>query len=361
MARRLGVDAILVRLGFVVLASAGGFGVALYLVLWALSVPEPDRDRSAPPLAAGARAIVALGAILAGTLLLLREVGVWFGDPVVVSVALGAAGSGVIWARRPETGGREKLRLAGGLPLIVAGVVVLLQTSEALAAVKAVTFAILVTVAALGLLFGPWIWRLGRQLAAERRERIRSQERAEVAAHLHDSVLQTLALIQRNRDPARMASLARTQERELRAWLYGAGRLTVQPEESLRAALEDAAARVEDQLLVPVEVVMVGDCRLDAGLRALVEAAGEAIHNAAKHSGASSVSVYGEVQEALVRVYVRDEGRGFDLAAVPPDRKGIAESIRRRLHRNGGAVAIVTAQDEGTEVRLRMALSGGSR
>ena len=210
------------------------------------------------------------------------------------------------------------------------------------------------TAAGLGLILGPWMVRLGRQLTEERRRRIRSEERAEVAAHLHDSVLQTLALIQRSSDPVEMGILARGQERELRAWLYGRTGAGSNGGDQLSVALDEAAGRIERIHRVPVEVVTVGDCPLDHSLRGLVEAAAEAMSNAARHSGAGVVSVYAEVGPEDVRLYVRDQGSGFDLATIPAGRRGIAESIEGRMHRHGGTATIATEQGEGTEVFLSM-------
>jgi signal transduction histidine kinase len=192
------------------------------------------------------------------------------------------------------------------------------------------------------------------QLSEERRERVRSQERAEMAAHLHDSVLQTLALIQRTDQPKEMVALARNQERELRAWLNGTLPRTT---ETLAGAIEQAAAAVELQLRVPIEVVTVGDAPLDERLLGMVEASREAMVNAAKHSKAERISVYMEVEREQVYVFVRDEGCGFELAAVAPDRRGIAESIQGRMDRLGGSAAIVSEPGSGTEVQLTMSAS----
>lgn len=207
--------------------------------------------------------------------------------------------------------------------------------------------------AGLSLMGGPWWWRLSRELAAERRDRIRSQERDEVAAHIHDSVLQTLALIQRNASqPRTVASLARQQERELRAWLYGDAE--PKPDDSVAAALQRVSEEVEDLHGTPVETVEVGDCPVDERLIALVQSSREAMANAARHSGASTVSVYLEIEPHQVTVFVRDRGCGFDPEAVPSDRRGIAESILGRMSRHGGKAAIRSQRDEGTEVELIM-------
>ena len=191
---------------------------------------------------------------------------------------------------------------------------------------------------AIAIILTPWWLRLVRGLTEEREERIRSQERAEVAAHLHDSVLQTLALMQkRAAEPREVAALARRQERELRAWLNGERR--DQPRATLAAALEAAVAEVEDDHGVPVDVVAVGDCPLDEATGALVAAAREAVVNAVKFAGGAPVSVYAEVAGDRVEVFVRDRGPGFDLDAVPGDRRGLRESVLGRMGRHGGARA----------------------
>jgi signal transduction histidine kinase len=205
-------------------------------------------------------------------------------------------------------------------------------------------------VVALALIFAPFWVRLARGLAVERAARIRSQERAEVAAHLHDSVLQTLALMQRRAgDPREVAALARRQERELRAWLNGrreAGEATV------ALALETAAAEVEESHGVPVEVVAVGDAPLDARAEALVAAAREALVNAAKFAGDGPVALYAEVAPERIEVFVRDRGPGFEPAAVPEDRRGLRESIVGRMERHGGRATVHTAPGAGTEIEL---------
>jgi signal transduction histidine kinase len=211
---------------------------------------------------------------------------------------------------------------------------------------------VVVVLVAGALILAPWWIRLVRGLADERAERVRSQERAELAAHLHDSVLQTLALMQRQAEnPRDVAALARRQERELRAWLNG-GR-PFGERATFAAALELAAAEVEEAHAVPVDVVAVGDAPLDDEAEALVAAAREAIVNAAKF-GAGSVSVYAEAGEHEVEVFVRDRGPGFELDAVPADRRGVRESIVGRMERHGGTALIHSVPGEGTEVELRL-------
>jgi signal transduction histidine kinase len=211
----------------------------------------------------------------------------------------------------------------------------------------------------------PFWLRMMRDLGDERRVRIRTQERAEIAAHLHDSVLQTLALIQKQSEsPREVARLARGQERELRGWLYGpsgygtpATKAEAPTGGRLSEALAKACGEVEDSFAISVQQVVVGDADLDEQLLSLVQAAREAIVNAAKHAGVEEVSVYGEVEASSVTVFVRDRGKGFDPEVVPEDRHGLADSIRGRMERNGGSCRLRTAPGEGTEVQLEMPLS----
>jgi signal transduction histidine kinase len=371
LGERFGVDPVVVRLAFVVLAVAGGFGILLYLFLWLLS-GEPATTDSVREGSFEVHKSIAIGLIVAGMLMLLREVGMWFGDALVWPVGLGAFGSAVIWTRSDDTGRAKWTRLASRLPgntsellsagevsplrivggglLITAGLATFLAANDAFNAMRNVIVAIAVTLAGAVLILGPWMLRLGRQLAEERRERIRSQERAVMAAHLHDSVLQTLALIQRSKTPDEVAALARGQERELRAWLYG--KTPLDGQDSLAAAIDHTAADVERLHNVTIETVTVGDCPMTEGLRALVDACREAMVNAAHHSGSTSMSVYVEVGPERVEAFVRDQGRGFDLALVPPDREGIAGSISGRMERYGGTATVVSSVGAGTEVHL---------
>ena len=234
-----------------------------------------------------------------------------------------------------------------------------MEFTGALAAATDVALAALVVAIAFGVIFAPWFVRLAKSLTAERAERIRSQERAEVAAHLHDSVLQTLALVQKRAgNPREVAALARRQERELRTWLsgapaHGAG------ERWLAAELESAAQEVEEAHGVPIDVVAVGDAELDADGEALVAAAREAMLNAAKFAGADApVAVYAEATGGRLQVFVRDRGPGFDPSAVPADRRGVRESILGRMERHGGRAAIHASPGGGTEVELVLDRSG---
>jgi signal transduction histidine kinase len=303
-------------------------------------------------------------------MLLLREVGFWFGDRVVWPVTLAAIGSAVIWARGDDDRGRW-LSNGGGNPIealfgdrssiprvLVGGLMVAtgmgyaLATSDTLATAGSALLAIGVTTAGLVLILGPWILRLYRALTEERRERIRSAERAEMAAHLHDSVLHTLALIQRADAPMEVVTLARRQERELRSWLYEEPAPPQQ--ERLKSAVEALASRVEELHAIAVDVVVVGDEPLDERSRAVVLACQEAAVNAARHSGVTTVSVYVEAEPDGITAYVRDEGKGFDPDSVPPDRRGIRDSIRGRIERQGGTVTITSEPGGGTEVAIQL-------
>jgi signal transduction histidine kinase len=238
-----------------------------------------------------------------------------------------------------------------GIALVVAAGIVFLQATGALGAARDVLFAVIAVVVVLGVILAPWIVRLVRSLTEERAARIRSQERAEVAAHLHDSVLQTLAMVQRRAsDPAEVAALARRQERELRAWL--SDRPAPGQSARLAGALEAAAAEVEEQHGVPVEVVVVGDQDLDPAHEAVVAAAREAMTNAAKFGGGSPVDVYAESSDSRTQVFVRDRGPGFDPGAVPADRRGVRESIVGRMRRHGGRARVTSSAGSGTEVEI---------
>ena len=377
LSERLGIDALVLRLAFVALAFAAGAGVILYLLLWLASGDRTEpADHVLPRTSSALMQVASVGSVVLGMLLLLRDVGLWFGDAIAWPVALAALGSAVLWSRSDESGRARFSRLAARIPrgpletlgtgpvsrariaagglLIVAGVATILATNVSLDAIRSAATAVIATGAGIGLILGPWIWQLARQLSDERRARIRSEERAEVAAHLHDSVLQTLALIQRSSNPEEMVTLARGQERELRSWLYGRARATSDGTGSLSAAIEGLAGRIEQRHRIAVQTVVVGDCPVDERVRGLLDATGEALQNAAMHSGASVVSVYAEVTPESVGVYVRDEGKGFDAGTAPEGHRGIADSIVGRLERHGGAATLQTEPTQGTEWHLRM-------
>ncbi|MGH2635080.1 MAG: ATP-binding protein [Actinomycetota bacterium] len=362
---RLGLDPIVVRLAFVVLAFAGGVGVFAYVAFALVSrAPDPEAAPSEPPRTSPRQALSVV-LVVAGVLLLCRELGLWFGDGVVGPAALAVIGSALIWSqgggahrarwlpRVDVLAGRgSRLRVLVGALVVLVGVWLFITTNRPVELLGNAPLAVAAVLIGLAVVAGPWVWRLVRQVTVERRERIRQEERAEMAAHLHDSVLQTLALIQRTDDADEMASLARVQERELRTWLYG--KTPAGGADSLSGALDQVAGEIERTHRRRVEVVLVGDCELDDGVRALVHACREAMVNAARHSGARGVSVYLEVEDDQVTAFVRDQGIGFSKSGVPADRRGIAESIEGRMERNGGVALVESEPGRGTEVRLRI-------
>jgi signal transduction histidine kinase/phage shock protein PspC (stress-responsive transcriptional regulator) len=384
LAPRLGIDPLVLRVGFVIASVAGGVGIGLYAICWALIPADPDtaavEGRFGRVLGRRESWQVAAGIVLllVAVLLLFRAWGIWVGDAVVWPLVLAAGGGALIWrqsqgaevvAAPPEeeakpgggAGRTRRFRLARpslgmvalGAALVVGAGLVFLWLNGALVQDRDVALAVFAVVVALGLILVPWWMRLDRGLTEERAERIRTQERAEMAAHLHDSVLQTLALMQKRAgDPREVAALARRQERELRAWLNAGPRR--ERGASLAAALEATVAEIEDAHGVPVEVVAVGDRPLDGSAQALVAATREAVLNAVKFAPDAAISVYAEVQGDRVEVFVRDRGPGFDFDAVPADRRGLRESVLGRMERHGGHAAIHTRPGEGTEVELVM-------
>jgi signal transduction histidine kinase len=371
IARRYGISVWLVRVAFVIAAFAGAIGVGIYVLAW-LFVPAGEGGRRTRPTGRAAVEVAAgSGLLLLSVLLTFRGLGVWFSDVIVWPLVLVAAGAALLWRQSWDTPEAEQSpppspepapvaaapsagaisRNGLGIVLVLAAGVVFLWTTGALSAARDVLLSVLVVVIALAVIFAPWIVRLVRSLTSERAERIRSQERAEMAAHLHDSVLQTLAMVQRRADdPNEVAALARRQERELRAWL--ADRPAPGQAARLAPALEAAAAEVEERHGVPVEVVVVGDRDLDAGVEAMVAAAREAMTNAAKFGDGSPVDVYAESADGRTQVFVRDRGPGFALDAVPADRRGVRESIVGRMERHGGHARITSDSEGGTEVEL---------
>ncbi len=371
LARHLRIDPIIVRIAFVAAATAGGVGLVLYVMAW-LVIPDEGGDaKPARRLRHGRAAVevgLGMGCVVLSLLLTARALGFWFSDGVVWPTALVAAGAALLWRQslaptpaeapapaEPEEERRERARVlsrAGlGAALVIAAGIFFLYFTGSLSAARDAVLAALVVAAVIAIIFAPLLVRLVRSLASEREERIRSQARAEMGAHLHDSVLQTLALVQKRADdPRAVAALARTQERELRAWLAG----REGGHERLAAALEEVAGDVERAHGVPVEIVVVGDRELDGRGEALVAAAREAMVNAAKFGAGSTVDVYAEAGDGELQVYVRDRGPGFDPEAVPPDRRGVRESIVGRMLRHGGRAAIHSAPGAGTEVELTL-------
>jgi signal transduction histidine kinase len=353
-----------------------GWAVPFYVLGWLL-IPVRGQQTSIASRAKHDSRGVALALALASVLgVFLFLAGAFndsaietYGWPQVISVA----GLTLIWRNAPEderAGMRRlvqplagsgksarratRLRFAGAAVLLAVGLGWLLSLRNGTQLLQPLGGFLLVA-AALVLLLGPWWLRIARDLVVERQARARAEERADIAAHMHDSVLQTLALIQRRaEDPQAVVQLARAQERDLRSWLFEGRAPGDADVSSFAEGVRQIQRDVEARHGVPVEVVTVGDCPLDEHLSALLAAAREATVNAAKWSGAAVISVFAEVEPDKVNVAVRDRGKGFDPAAVPGDRKGVAESIRGRMTRHGGEATVQSAPGEGTKVTLTM-------
>jgi signal transduction histidine kinase/phage shock protein PspC (stress-responsive transcriptional regulator) len=398
LADHLGMKVGVVRLVFVASAFFFGAGVFFYAWLWVLVPvagegvgqtadtddqdeerlrlyrPAPGPPQAAPMPAAGAQApgrrfpggakevLLGLGLVALALFLVAQGSGLNLQLGTVLPLAVIAAGAVLAWMQLDETrrsgfmnaARADKpagaLRLAAGLVLVVAGVLVIVAGGRSWDLVWPAALASVAVLAGVGLVLAPWMLKFWRDLQAERAGRIREAERAEIAAHLHDSVLQTLALIQRRADSAQdVVRLARAQERELRSWLYqDAGR----GDENLVHRVKAVAAELEDAYGHPVEVIGVGDALMTERTEALVQATREALLNAVRHAG-TAVSVYVEATPNAIEVFVKDRGAGFDQAAIAPDRLGVRESVVGRMQRNGGTAVIVSSA-EGTEVRLRL-------
>jgi phage shock protein PspC (stress-responsive transcriptional regulator)/two-component sensor histidine kinase len=375
----VGVDVNVVRCGFLVLTLAGGLGALVYGAAW-LFLPAADAETPAPRRS-DALSTIAFAGIVLGILILVRSIGPWPGDVIVWPLSAAMIGLAVLSTRprddAPEppdwpfldrlppdaadavavlVGTKRGLlaRTVAGVACIAAGLGAFFVSVDSLHALEGGVIGAAVVLVGFALIIGPGVWELVNQLVSERQERIRSNERAEVAAHLHDSVLQTLALVQRRaNDPREVVRLARMQERELRSWLLTGDNVASATDGSLGAALDALAAEIETEHGVPVEVVRVRDCPA-AGMQPLLLAAREAMANAVRHSGAATVSVYLEVEPQGVSIFVRDRGHGFDPAEVADDRRGISGSIVDRLARAGGSGEVRTTRGEGTEVEMSL-------
>lgn len=386
LAGHLGLPVIWVRLVFLGLFMTQGLGVLLYAVFW-IVVPlglggKGTEPRSLFEVASDGRRrlrkpdkgqLFALIALLVGAAIFAGNLDANSGtNRYVWPTLLIGAGVVLVWrqadnarrARWSEANTRRRRlfqvgRGLAGVALVGMGFTVFVVVRGSAAQLGNVLTAAIAVIAGIALLAGPWLVRMSQDLSEERTMRIRAQERAEVAAHVHDSVLHTLTLIQRNADDAgEVRRLARAQERELRNWLYkpeGTGKEESEEPDTLADAVKKAAAEVEDKHGVPLEVVVVGDCPLDDGLVAQMQAAREAMVNAAKYGGeGGAVQVFAEVDGRTVYVSVRDRGPGFDLDSVPDDRMGVRESIIGRMQRNGGTARLRPAPGGGTEVELEM-------
>ncbi len=386
MAAHLSVSVRAARLVFVLLALLGGVGVGLYIFWW-VTIPEGDpvaAGRMAQPVAQSklskglteqVRSLplkdIAIGALLLGGAALVAMPRLRIGVDLtwVVPVLIALAGLGLAWSQLDgvergrllsRAGGRTPvgvLRLTGGVVLVLLGVLLLVGQDEPTATLVQSGVAALAMLAGVGLVLAPWWIRLLSQLRFEQEARARESERADIAAHLHDSVLQTLALIRTGADDSvQVARLARAQERELREWLYS-DRASVGT--SVAAELRAVVAEVEDgrtpggrsDQAITIDTVVVGDCAPSAESVALLQATREALVNAVAH-GAPPISLYLEVGPEEIDAFIRDRGPGFDPAQIASDRFGVRESILGRVRRRGGRAQISTSRGGGTEVHL---------
>ena len=393
LARHLAVPVVWVRAAFLVGAVLGGIGLLFYAGLWLVLPAEPPFEAEAPGLESASRqgrrpgrirrladsgpaiALVALGL---GLVLTAEAI---VGNGVVIwALVLAVLGFGLLWRQADEAqrsrwvdqserlnpvravfgggGWAAYVRVGAGFTLIIGAMALFAVRHGHIRQVTDVLFAAALGGIGLAIILGPWVWRLTNDLAAERAERVRTQERADLAAHLHDSVLQTLALIQKNAgDAPTVARLARSQERDLRAWLFDA---TPVADGTLAGALRAVVREIEDTYGVDVELVTVGDATVGEALAPIVAATREAATNAAKHAGTHVVDIYAEVCDTQVEVFVRDRGAGFDPESIPADRQGVRNSILDRMSRHGGTAEIRSTPGSGTEVRLKLPREEGT-
>jgi signal transduction histidine kinase len=386
LADTIGVSALAARWALVALSFFGGAGMAIYVAGWLFLPAEGSEEPIARAALADRRTVSLVLATASLLLVLLVTVAVLGSTPLLGAVSPGILSLACVVAIWRHAGPDDRVaaqrlaallsgagpstaptwrrlltavvRLLVGAALIAGGTSTLLQPKHLNSTDLIVALAALAVIAGFALVLAPWWLRLGRDLAGERRQRARAEERAEMAEHLHDSVLQTLALIQRSAgDPQQVQRLARAQERQLRSWLFDGdvgSPMGLEEPDSLSEALLALQQEVESVHGIRVEVVTVGDAPLDERSRALVAAAREAVVNAAKWSDADLVSIFAEVEPEAVSVFVRDRGKGFDPAAVARDRRGISESIHARTTRNGGSATVRSSPGEGTEVALKL-------
>jgi signal transduction histidine kinase len=387
LARHLALPVVWVRAAFLLAAVLGGSGILFYAGLWLVLPGEPLFDLEAPGLESAARqgrrpsrirrladsgpaiALIALGV---GLVLTAEAV---FGNGLVIwAIVLAVLGFGLLWRQADEAqrsrwldqserlnpvravfgagGWAAYVRVGAGIVLVVGSVALFAVRNGHVRELYDVLISAALGGIGLAITLGPWVWRLTSDLAAERAERVRTQERADLAAHLHDSVLQTLALIQKNStDAVTVARLARSQERDLRGWLFDA---TPTGDGTLAGAMREIVREVEDTYAVDVELVCVGEAALDDRLAPIVAATREAVTNAAKHAGTSVVDLYAEAGAKRVEVFVRDRGAGFDPQSIPADRQGVRHSILDRMTRHGGTAEVRSSPGSGTEVRLEL-------
>lgn len=387
LSAHLGIPLNYVRLGFIALTALGGIGAVLYAWLWVF-VPSAEEAQADEIRSWGTRTrslaeemtrvqqgifrsregletnsswreiLIGSGLLVLSVLALAQWSGwnirwdlIWPGIGILAGILLA-------WLQLDEqaTQAAKKnsrpvlIRIGLGLILVIGGLLTILSGSVGISDLLGGMWAALAIIAGAVIVLLPWGTRLWRDFLAERSSRQAAAQRAEFAAHLHDSVLQTLAVIQkRSDDPAAVRTLARIQERELRQWLYGNQDLN---DEDVVVEVQHEAYDIEQLLLRDVEVIAVGKAQGFDGQQALVAAAREAMMNAAKHAE-GKISVYLECSEESVEVFIRDRGEGFNVEDVPEDRHGVRESIIGRMQRAGGT-AQIRSSETGTEVQLSM-------
>lgn len=362
IAREIGVQPVVIRAAFIVLTFVVGWGLLLYVVAWAwLAIVSPARISPYTPVPKGATPLhrhLGVALVVVGLMALLSQFTPSGFTSITWPVGFVFTGALIAWSRgstEPE-GVSIVVRIVAGLAVAIGGILAFAALSYSFfQAVLALVFGISI-VGGITIIAAPSVVQMARSLDGERLDRIRSDERARISAHLHDSVLQTLTLIQRNaEDPQRMAHLARRQERELRNWLYGPD--TTAPDGvRLGPALEQAASDVEETHGVQIDVVAVGDNGdpVPGDLATMIAATREAMANAAVHSGVDRIDVFAERSAEAIEIFVRDTGVGFDPDDIDGDRHGVRDSILARMARAGGSAYIFSSPGEGTEVELRL-------
>jgi signal transduction histidine kinase len=367
----LGIDVLVLRIGFVVTIVLGGLGVVLYGAFWAL-VPQRDEESGGPASLSSRAQLVGFGALALVMLLIAQVLG--FGPGLLWPAAAAVTGAAIVWRQADErsrrrwreaagrgtrglrtTSGSTAARYAVGVALLILGMATFLAAHGELTQARRALLPLVVVVSGIGLVVGPWLLQSWRQLSEERTARIREQERVELAGRVHDSMLQTLTLIQRRADDAaEVRRLVRRSQREIRGWLYA----DTPSQETVRAEVTAICAEIEDAYRVTIDLVVVGDHASTSAAQPMLQAVREAAVNAAKHSGETSFSVYVEIGAEEISAFVRDRGGGFDVDAVPDDRFGVRESVLARMSRHGGTATIRSTADTGTEVRLTLPLAG---
>ena len=378
LSTKTGIDLTALRIVVAVISLlTSGYVLAAYVLTWLLLPASNETGSIASRAASDKRGIglaAALATVLGAVLIGVGALDIPWINALAWPLVISACGLVLIW-RNSEPGEQQRMqqlaepvlgnvagqkpgrivpRIVVGAGLLAAGLTMLLVGHERVQLLVPLGGVVLL-LGAIAVVLGPWWMRIARDLVEERQARIRAEERADMAARVHDSVLQTLALIQRRAsDPHQVVRLARVQERELRAWLFEGKEPGSLQADGVAAGVRQIQQDVEARHGITVDAVTVGDCELDEELGALLAAAREATVNAAKWSGADTVSLFAEVEPDAVSVYVRDRGCGFDPDAVPADRKGLAESVRARVARRGGSASVRSAPGEGTEVSLTM-------